>query len=59
VGANVEAEKKSEGPKSDEKATFAEMWRGMMSGEMPECCGPVMQAMMSRWAGAFSTPKRP
>lgn len=37
-------EAKSEGP-----LEFAEMCGEMMSGGMPECCGPQMRGMMSRW----------
>jgi hypothetical protein len=37
-------EAKVEGPQG-----FAEMCRQMMSGGMPDCCGPEMRGMMSRW----------
>jgi hypothetical protein len=59
VSANAEAEKKGEGPKPEAKDAFAEMCRGMMSGQMSECCRPMMQIMMSRWASAFPAPKQP
>ncbi len=32
---------------------IAEMCRQMMSGGMPDCCGPEMRAMMSRWMAGF------
>jgi len=32
---------------------FAEMCRQMMSGGMPDCCGPEMRGMMSRWMAGF------
>jgi hypothetical protein len=59
VSAKRDAEKKSEGPKPEAKDAFADMCLGLMSGEMPECCRPMMRTMMSRWAGAFSPVKRP
>ncbi len=37
-------EAKAEGPQG-----FAEMCGQMMSGGMPECCGPKMRGMMSLW----------
>ncbi len=43
-------EAKVEGPQG-----FAEMCRQMMSGGMPDCCGPQMRGMMSRWMAGFQT----
>jgi hypothetical protein len=39
-------EAKAEGPQG-----FAEMCRRMMSGEMPDWCGPQMREMMTRFWG--------
>jgi hypothetical protein len=58
VNGKANTKDKSERPKAEEKQAFFEMCRGMMSGEMPECCRPMMQTMMSRWASAFSPPKQ-
>jgi len=41
-------EAKAEGPQS-----LAQMCGEMMSREMPDCCGPEMRTMMSRWMTAF------
>ena len=41
-------ETKAEGPQG-----FAEMCRQMMSGGMPDCCGPEMRGMMSRMMSSF------
>jgi hypothetical protein len=32
---------------------FAEMCRQMMSGGMPDCCGPEMRGIMSRFMARF------
>jgi hypothetical protein len=32
---------------------LAEMCRQMMSGGMPDCCGPEMRGMMSRMMSSF------
>ena len=46
--AKSEGEAKVEWPQG-----FAEMCRQMMSGGMPDCCGPEMRGMMSRWMAGF------
>ena len=42
--AKGKEEAKAEGPQG-----FTEMCRQMMAGGMPDCCGPDMRGMMSRW----------
>jgi hypothetical protein len=42
-------EKRTEESKAEAPQGFAEMCSQMMSGEMPDCCGPQMREMMSRW----------
>lgn len=37
---------------------FAEMCRQMMSGEMPDCCGPEMRGMMSRWMAGLQAARQ-
>jgi hypothetical protein len=68
MSAKVQSEKKAGSSKAEPKAAFDEMCRGMlsglMSGEPPDCCRPVMQMpmmqmMMSRWASAFTASKQP
>lgn len=46
-------EKEGEGAKAEGQQGFAEMCRRMMSGGMPDCCGPEMRTMMSRWMAGF------
>lgn len=41
-------EAKAEGPED-----FAKMCREMMSGGMPECCGPEIMGKMSQFMAAF------
>lgn len=42
-------EKVKEEVRAEERQGFAEMCRRMMSGGAPDCCGPQMREMMSRF----------
>jgi hypothetical protein len=42
-------EKGKEEVRAEERQGFAEMCRRMMSGGAPDCCGPQMREMMSRF----------
>jgi len=44
-------EKGKEEVRAEGRQGFAEMCRRMMSGGAPDCCGPQMREMMSRFCG--------
>ncbi len=50
MGAKKGASKDRESAEAQSPRGFDEMCREMMSGGMlPDCCGPEMREMMSRW----------
>jgi len=50
--------KSKEEAKMESPQGFAEMCRQMMSGEMPDCCGPEMREMMSRWMAGLQAARQ-
>jgi hypothetical protein len=52
-------EKAKEGTKTERAQGFADMCRRMMSGGMPDCCGPEMREMISSCLAGGPPPRRP
>jgi hypothetical protein len=53
MSAKKRTEKGSDEVKVEGPQGFAETCREMMSGGMPDCCGPEMREMMARFMATF------
>jgi hypothetical protein len=57
TGKRAKEEGKQSAP-MEAPAGFAELCQHVMSGEMPDCCGPAMREMVARWLSQAEAKER-